>query len=220
LVALRTAWFHARQDAEGLAGYNALLTDLLPAEAQFLIDRPGLARLRARLSDSVDERQSLLRTAHELSLARTQAYQASSTGFVADRWALLTFAAENVAFGDELAATVAPDMIDNFKNGAFAWLVDHKYANLALCHAISGDLDEAMKQMRLAVDYGFNELFRFEQLNVFDDREGVFNGLGELPEFQSLIEQVRARNAELRTHVRENMPELSDPEWVATSSAG
>ena len=194
-----------------------LLTDLLPAEVQFLIDRPGLARLRARLSDSVDERQSLLRTAHDLSLARSQAYQASSTGFVADRWALLTFAAENLAFGEGQA--VAPGIIDDFKNGGFAWFVDHKYANLALCHAISGDLDEAMKQMRLAVDYGFNELFRFEQLNVFDDREDVFNGLGELPEFQSLIEQVRARNAELRTHVRDNMPELSDPEWVPTSSA-
>ncbi len=208
LIELRTDLYLARGDPDSLAWYFDELRRELPPASSFLIDEPGLALLRLRLAPSADQ-AVLRRRAQEAQQHRSQAYAATGSP---GRLMPQDHVRSAVAGGPYAAGTdVLAGLRDYYENGGFSWYVDRKYMHLALIHALNGDTPAALEEFRTAVDYGFNELFRLEALNVFNDVDGVFHGFGEDPEFLAIVEGIRRRNAEVRARIRDAAPGVLDP---------
>ena len=72
-------------------------------------------------------------------------------------------------------------------------------------------INDAIRELKILYEQGFSQPYRFQTEGVLDDPYGIYNGLGQHPEFLKIYYDLLALNKLERENIQKNAPWLFDP---------
>jgi len=109
---------------------------------------------------------------------------------------------------DELVARMTRKVRFTLANGGTFEIPKREHLLLMMLAALEQDQDEAIRQLDLARQHGLRNLTMLDFYGLRDDRFGIYGGLTDNPQYQSLLSAIASSNQATITTLRTRLPEL------------